>query len=61
MKLKKGALRDYMDVPAGKNIPKSKLNKVAAGKPATKGGPKPSAKTMKRAGLAKTFSKMKKS
>ena len=61
MKLKKGALRDYMDVPAGKNIPKGKLNKVAAGKPATKDGPKPSAKTIKRAGLAKTFSKMKKS
>jgi len=57
---KPGALREYMDTPKGKSIPKGKLNKVAAGKPATKGGPKPSAKTIQRAKLAKTFSTMKK-
>ena len=55
---KPGALREYMDTPEGQSIPKSKLNKVAAGKPAIAGGPKPSAKTMKRANLAKSFSKM---
>ena len=55
---KPGALREYMDTPEGQSIPKGKLNKVAAGKPATAGGPKPSAKTMKRANLAKSFSKM---
>jgi len=56
---KPGALRDYMDVPKGENIPKGALNKVAAGNPAKAGGPKPSAKTQQRARLAKTFSKMK--
>ena len=56
---KPGALRDYMDVPKGENIPKGALNKVAAGDPAKAGGPKPSAKTQQRARLAKTFSKMK--
>jgi|TARA_R110000787_G_scaffold72702_1_gene162116 hypothetical protein len=55
---KPGALREYMNTPEGQSIPKSKLNKVASGKPATAGGPKPSAKTMKRANLAKSFSKM---
>tara|TARA_B100000795_G_C22716256_1_gene405568 strand:- start:179 stop:691 length:513 start_codon:yes stop_codon:yes gene_type:complete len=56
---KPGALREYMGVKEGKNIPKAKLNKVAAGKPATAGGSKPSSKTVKRANLAKSFSKMK--
>lgn len=56
---KPGALRDYMDVPKGENIPKGALNRVAEGKPAKAGGPKPSAKTQQRARLAKTFSKMK--
>jgi len=56
---KPGALRDYMDVPKGENIPKGALNKVAAGDPAKAGGPKPSAKTQQQARLAKTFSKMK--
>ena len=56
---KPGALREYMDTPEGQSIPKSKLNKVASGKPATAGGPKPSVKTMQRANLAKSFSKMK--
>tara|TARA_R110000796_G_scaffold62623_5_gene144437 strand:+ start:1835 stop:2347 length:513 start_codon:yes stop_codon:yes gene_type:complete len=55
---KPGALREYMDVKEGQPIPKGKINKVASGKPATAGGPKPSAKTMKRANLAKSFSKM---
>ena len=55
---KPGALRDYMDVPKGENIPKGALNKVASGSPAKAGGPKPSAKTQQRARLAKTFSKM---
>ena len=55
---KPGALRKYTDTAAGKSIPKGELNKLAAGKPATKGGPKPSAKTVKRAGLAKTLGKM---
>jgi len=56
---KPGALREYMDTPEGESIPKGKLNKVASGKSAVAGGPKPSAKTMKRASLAKSFSKMK--
>jgi hypothetical protein len=56
---KPGALREYMDTPEGQSIPKGKLNKVASGKPAVSGGPKPSAKTMQRANLAKSFSKMK--
>jgi hypothetical protein len=56
---KPGALREYMDTPEGQSIPKGKLNKVASGKPATSGGPKPSAKTIQRANLAKSFSKMK--
>ena len=55
---KPGALRKYTDTAAGKSIPKGKLNKLAAGKPGTKGGPKPAAKTIKRAGLAKTLGKM---
>jgi hypothetical protein len=55
---KPGALRKYMDTPKGESISKGKLNKVAAGKPAIAGGPKPSAKTMQRANLAKSFSKM---
>ena len=54
-----GSLREYMDVPKGTNIPKGALNKIAAGKPATAGGPTPSAKTQQRANLAKSFSKMK--
>ena len=50
MQLKKGALHKQMGIPAGKNIPVSKLKAVAA-----KGG------TLgKRASLALTFSKMKK-
>ena len=49
-KLKKGALRKDLGVPAGKKIPKSKL-KAAAKKKGTIG---------KRARLAMTFSKMKK-
>lgn len=56
---KPNALREYMETPEGQSISKSKLNKVASGKPAIVGGPKPSAKTMKRANLAKSFSKMK--
>ena len=48
-----------MDVAKGETIPKGALNKVASGKPAKSGGPKPSAKTQQRARLAKTFSKMK--
>ena len=55
---KPGALRNYTDTASGKSIPKGELNKLAAGKPGTKGGPKPSAKTVKRAGLAKTLGKM---
>ncbi len=50
MNMKKGALHKQMGVPAGKNIPVSKL-KVAAAKGGTLG---------KRASLALTFSKMKK-
>jgi|TARA_R110000822_G_C15043615_1_gene465607 hypothetical protein len=54
-----GSLREYMDVPKGKNIPKGALNKIASGQPAKSGGAKPSAKTQQRANLAKSFSKMK--
>tara|TARA_R100000900_G_scaffold144618_1_gene128943 strand:+ start:14006 stop:14830 length:825 start_codon:yes stop_codon:yes gene_type:complete len=58
---KPGALREYMDVKEGENIPKGKIKRVADGKSATPGGPKPSAKTQKRARLAETFAGMKKS
>ena len=50
MKMKKGALHKQMGIPAGKNIPISKLKAAAA-----KGGV-----LGKRANLALTFSKMKK-
>jgi hypothetical protein len=57
---KPGALREYMDVKEGQNIPKNKIKRVADGKSATPGGPKPSGKTQKRAKLAETFAGMKK-
>ena len=61
---KPGALTNYVKGEGVKmkdgKIPSGVLNKLASGKPATKGGSKPSETTQKRANLAKTFKGMKK-
>tara|TARA_R110000824_G_scaffold328271_7_gene515152 strand:- start:12191 stop:12787 length:597 start_codon:yes stop_codon:yes gene_type:complete len=61
---KPGSLTNYVKGEGVKmkdgKIPSGVLNKLASGKPATKGAGKPSTTTQKRANLAKTFKGMKK-